>query len=136
MKLSKLITYALLAGLCPNVRAEEPMTDAEHFAENFQTLFVFEMNRHGARSHYMGTSHLPTGFWGPGVKDGFLTWKGRVQHQQMGLSRREEYIKQKKLLSEKFDPKEILSMSTFKERCHDSGVFFLHGLFPLQNIKF
>jgi len=47
------------------------------------------------------------------------------------MSRRNEYIKGKKFLSEEYDPKEILAMSTFKQRCAKSAEFWMHGLYPL-----
>ena len=73
------------------------------------------MIRHGARSHELKIkSQIPDGYFGEGVLPGYLTDKGRIQHQNIGLSRRNEYIKGKKFLSEIFDQHEILSMSTFK----------------------
>ena len=41
----------------------------DDFNENYETLFVFEMIRHGARSHYLKTPNLPNPdtYWGPGV---------------------------------------------------------------------
>ena len=102
-----------------------------------ETLFVFEMIRHGARSI---DSHLhktiPDGFFGANVKIGELTDTGRIQHMSIGHQRRNEYIKEKRLLSEVYNPREILSMSTFKQRCLESGRYFMHGLYPLQDIQF
>jgi hypothetical protein len=52
------------------------------------------------------------------------------------MDRRREYVDKKGFLSAEFDPSEILSMSTFKQRCAVSGLYFFHGLYPLQNINF
>lgn len=97
----------------------------------FETMFVFEMARHGARSHYMDSPNLPEGYFGPGVEAGFVTDLGKLQHMRNGLSRRQEYVVEKKLLSQNYDPNEILSLSTFKQRCAVSGEFMIHGLYPL-----
>jgi hypothetical protein len=99
-------------------------------------MFVFEMNRHGARSHYMESPNMPEGYFGEGVKAGYLTKIGRMQHLRIGLERREEYVKGKKLLSEEYNPEEILVMATFKQRCAVSGLYYLHGLYPAQDIRF
>ena len=48
------------------------------FNENFNTIFVFEMNRHGARSHYMKNPKLTKNFFGEGVEPGYITDIGRV----------------------------------------------------------
>ena len=54
----------------------------------------------------------------------------------IGFNRRKEYVDDKKLLKEAYDPKEILSIATFKERCIESGLWFLRGLYPISDIKF
>ena len=54
----------------------------------------------------------------------------------IGHDRRKEYIKEKGLLSETYNPNEILSMSTFKQRCAVSGEYLLRGLYPLQDIRY
>ena len=45
---------------------------------NFETLFVFEMARHGARSHYMDSPNIPEGYFGEGVEAGFVTALGKL----------------------------------------------------------
>jgi hypothetical protein len=37
------------------------------FNDNFKTIFVFEMNRHGARSSHIDNPKLPKNFYGDGV---------------------------------------------------------------------
>ena len=54
----------------------------------------------------------------------------------IGFNRRKEYVNEKKLLKETYDPKEILSIATFKERCIESGLLFLRGLYPMNDLKF
>ena len=54
----------------------------------------------------------------------------------IGFDRRKEYVIDKKLLKEVYDPKEILSIATFKERCIESGLWFLRGLYPMSDLKF
>ena len=54
----------------------------------------------------------------------------------IGFDRRKEYVNGKKLLKESYDPKEILSIATFKERCIESGLWFLRGLYPMNDLKF
>jgi hypothetical protein len=39
-------------------------------------------------------------------------------------------------MSESYDPREILSIATFKERCIESGDWYLRGMFPLSDLKF
>ncbi len=55
---------------------------------------------------------------------------------EIGFNRRKEYVNEKKLLKETYDPKEILSIATFKERCIESGLWFLRGLYPMNDLKF
>jgi hypothetical protein len=59
-----------------------------------------------------------------------------MQLLRVGLERRREYVQGKKFLSENYDPDEILAMATFKQRCSLSGLFFIHGLYPTQDIRF
>ena len=96
------------------VAAKNPAT-AEEFAQNYETIFVMELARHGARSHeWMKSSPVPASYFGPGVGPGFVTDLGRIQHLRNGLDRRREYVLAKGLLSPEYNPDEILSMSTFK----------------------
>jgi hypothetical protein len=87
-----------------------------------------EYIRHGARSHY--EDNVPSEFFG-GIKKGYVTQKGKIDHVRIGQARRKEYVQEKKLLSGEYNPREILSLSTFKQRCVTSGQFYLRGLYPL-----
>ena len=59
-----------------------------------------------------------------------------MQQIGIGLNRRKDYVVEKKLLSQDYQPKEILSIATFKERCLESGHWFLKGMYPLNDIVF
>jgi len=107
------------------------------YSDSHKSVFVFEMIRHGSRSHIMNlNSPVPPDFFGQDVQKGELTDLGRWQHIRRGLERRREYIHAKKFLSEDYNPKEIMSFSTSVQRCVESGKHFLHGLYPLQDIKY
>lgn len=84
--------------------------------------------RHGARSH--NEDNKPPSFF-DGAPKGHLTLKGRVEQRRIGQHRRREYIVEKKFIKEEYDPKEILSIATFRERCIESGRHYLEGMFPL-----
>jgi len=86
--------------------------------QDLETLFVIEFIRHGARSHY--EDNVPASFF-DGVKKGHVTKNRKVDHTRIGASRRKEYVTEKKFLSEKYTPSEILSLSTFVQRCSTSG---------------
>ena len=47
-----------------------------------------------------------------------------------------EYVNEKGFLSEQYNPKEVLAIATFKERCVASGQFFLKGLYPLESHRY
>ena len=89
------------------------------------------MIRHAARSHE--EPHAQEFF---GVSKGYATPQGKIEAKRIGLQRRNEYVHEKKLLKEEYDPRQILSLSTFKPRCAVSGDFFLQGLYPLHEIQF
>jgi len=69
------------------------------------------MIRHGARSHYEDS--VPPEYF-DGVKKGYVTPKGSLEHRRIGFQRRKEYVQKKRFLSEEYKPSEILTMSTFK----------------------
>lgn len=94
---------------------------------------MIEIIRHGARSHYEDS--VPAEYF-DGVKKGYVTPKGSLEHRRIGLDRRDEYIYKKKFLSDDYKPGEILSMSTFKQRCATSGEFFLSGLYPFTDLSY
>ena len=122
--MKKFLILSTLAAAWDEVSARDDL--------GYETLFVLEMNRHGARSPMYGLpSPVPKDLFKVGK--GQLTGLGFLQHQQLGLERRREYIIEKGLLSEKFDSDEFLSVSTHLKRTYDSGLGFLTGLYPLQS---
>ncbi|TNV77816.1 hypothetical protein FGO68_gene13688 [Halteria grandinella] len=94
-----------------------------------ETIFVVEFIRHGARSHFENRSIFED------VGQGELTQKGEAQMLQIGLQRRQEYVFKKRLLSERYNQREIIAIATFKNRCIMSGELFLRGIYPLQDIE-
>jgi len=57
----------LISPFHPSYQKEQEFVNEDPFSINYKTIFVFEMNRHGARSHYMENPDLPKNYWGPGV---------------------------------------------------------------------
>ena len=51
-------------------------------------------------------------------------------HFLLGIRNRQRYIEDKKFLSEKYDPREILIYSTYKNRTIDSVNSQIQGLYP------
>ena len=95
-------------------------------------VFLLTLFRHGARSptkYYNESSHLDYLFekWD---SPGELTPTGRRMHYALGLRNREIYINQKRFLSEKFDPHEILVYCTSYNRTLESVASQLQGLYP------
>ena len=127
MEIIKYLTLGLLG--------VQPKSIYEGYSEGHETVFVLELIRHGSRSHYLD-SPIPKDFFGEGVEPGFLTEGGRLQHLRNGFNRRSEYIHGKQFLSSTFSPDEVLSLSTFKQRCAVSGEFFLKGLYPLEETAY
>jgi hypothetical protein len=94
---------------------------------------VADYMRHGARSH--NEDNRDPSFF-DGAQKGHLTHKGRVEQRRVGQQRRREYIKEKRFLKEEYDPSEILSIATFRERCIESGRHYLEGMYPLTDLCF
>jgi hypothetical protein len=59
-----------------------------------------------------------------------LTAIGQRMHFLLGIRNRQRYIEEKKFLSEKYDPHELLIYSTYKNRTIDSATAQLQGLYP------
>ena len=55
---------------------------------------------------------------------------------RVGFARRREYITEKRFLSEKYKKNEVMSIATFKKRCVTSGEYYLHGLYPMEDLRF
>ena len=95
-------------------------------------VFLMTHIRHGARApqnYYNLSEHLDYVLesWN---NPGELTPIGQRMHYALGLHNREKYITQKKFLSEKFDPHEILIYSTKFNRTLLSVSSFFQGLYP------
>ena len=89
------------------------------------------MNRHGARSSHSNLkTNVPKDHFGKGVGNGELTTLGRLQHHNLGLQRRREYIHEKEFLSPNYDIREIVSLSTYRSRCVYSGNSFWQAMYP------
>ena len=84
----------------------------------YETHFLVEFVRHGARAHY--EDNVPASFFG-GVGKGELTEKGKDESYRIGLDRKKEYIQGKRFLKQRNMKEEVISISTFKNRCLDSG---------------
>lgn len=96
-----------------------------------QIRFAFEIFRHGARSPYNELTEDYVDWFGKkwsGVKE--LTGVGLRQHYLLGRIYNEKYIKEGKLLSEAFDPREIYIISTDSNRTILSANAQLQGLYP------
>ena len=85
---------------------------------------VFEVTRHGARGS-LNTEYFNSTFWPRGE----LTQVGKRQHYLIGQQVRDKYIKEKKLLSERYNPKEVLVRSTNMNRTIESALSQLVGLY-------
>lgn len=93
--------------------------------------FVFEMLRHGARAptdNLDGNSEDWFGFKWSGVKE--LTNVGLRQSYLTGYSDYLRYIRDKKFLSETFDPREVYLISTDSHRTLLTANAHLQGLYP------
>jgi acid phosphatase/lysosomal acid phosphatase/prostatic aicd phosphatase len=84
--------------------------------------------RHGARaSIFDGDSDYMKEYWKVPKE---LTGVGERMHYLLGLRNRERYIKEKKLLSEKFNTNELKVISTGVKRTIVSVLSQLQGLYP------
>ena len=101
------------------------------YISNQELRFVFEMLRHGARAP---TDNLDEnsedwfGFKWSGVKE--LTNVGLRQSYLTGYSDYLRYIRDKKFLSETFDPREVYLISTDSHRTLLTANAHLQGLYP------
>eukprot|EP00347_Sterkiella_histriomuscorum_P010108 403338639 len=106
----------------------------ESYLKYFETIFVVDLIRHGARSHYLPHTHIPQDFF-DNAKQGHLTRRGRIDSVRLGQARRKEYVIDKKYLDEKYNPKQILQIATFKERCVETAFNYLSGLYQLEDFN-
>ncbi|KAL4476252.1 hypothetical protein ABPG74_009985 [Tetrahymena malaccensis] len=66
---------------------------------------------------------------------GHLTQIGMLQQKKLGQIIREEYINEKKLISNNYDINEISVYSSNSSRCLQSANSFMQGLYPEESIK-
>ena len=128
-----LTSFIFVPSIAQNVNFNFLTLNQNITTSNYRTLFVAEFIRHGARSHY--EDNVPASFFG-GIQKGHLTEKGRIESLRIGMQRRNEYVNTKKFLKEDQMRKEIVSISTFKERCLDTGKLVLQGMYPFQDLTF
>ena len=86
-------------------------------------IFVMTHFRHGSRAPsklYDKKNYLDYAkeFWKDSEE---LTAIGQRMHFLLGIRNRQRYIEEKKFLSEKYDPHELLIYSTYKNRTIDSA---------------
>ena len=96
-------------------------------------VFLLTHFRHGSRApqrFYSGYQDYVKETW---EKPGELTGSGQRMHYLLGLRNRIKYVNEKKFLSEKFDPHEILIYSSPFNRTIGSVAAQLQGLYP-QNL--
>ena len=98
-------------------------------------VFLTTHFRHGARAPrgYIDEKELLDYALEKWDNPGELTGMGQRMHYILGLRNREKYIIQKKFLSEKFDPHEILIYSTSFNRTLLSAASQLQGLYPIKD---
>ena len=95
-------------------------------------IFVMTHFRHGSRApskYYDEKNYLDyvKQYWKDSSE---LTAIGQRMHFLLGIRNRQRYIENKKFLSEKYDPREILIYSTYKNRTIDSVNSQIQGLYP------
>ena len=100
--------------------------------DNDRLIFVMTHFRHGARApqHFFNQAEYKDYIkqnWG---NPGELTGVGQRSHYLLGLRNRKRYVDEKKFLSEKFDPHEILIYSSPFNRTIISVASQLQGLYP------
>ena len=97
-----------------------------------QMIFAEVYTRHGARSPTdlsKGGEDFINEIW---ADRGELTSVGYRMHYVLGMRNRNRYVKKYKLVSENFDPHELLIFSTEKNRTILSMVSHLQGLYPIH----
>ena len=99
-------------------------------------LFAFQMNRHGARSPHDGIVNGKDIFEEEWPENYELSNMGKRQLYLLGCKARHRYIPE--LISESYNPSQILIKSTDTNRTIESIYSFLQGLYPQgtgQNIN-
>ena len=100
------------------------------FSQNETILFVFQMNRNGARAPDFGVNNGSDLYLEKWNSNGELSNVGKRQQYLLGVKSRKKYIENYKLLSEYYNPQEIFIKSTDYNRTIESAYSFIQGLYP------
>ena len=96
-------------------------------------LFVLTHFRHGARAPLSLNKNNYDSFNQLWSNPGELTVVGQRMHYILGLHNHEKYIKEKKFLSENYNPNEIYILSTNHNRTIQSALAQIQGLYYLNS---
>ena len=96
-------------------------------------LFVLTHFRHGARAPLSLNKNNYDSFNQLWSNPGELTVVGQRMHYILGLHNHEKYIKEKKFLSENYNPNEIYILSTNYNRTIQSALAQIQGLYYLNS---
>ena len=101
-----------------------------------ELIFVLTHFRHGARAPIFKADSHSDYFGYKWESPSQLTPVGFRMHYILGLSNQYKYMKEKNFLSKKFDPHEVLIMSTDFNRTINSALAQLQGMYPLNNSEY
>ena len=104
-----------------------------HLSDNL--VFLYTHYRHGARGPTKLNNHYLDNVGEKWTELGELTGIGERMHYLLGLRNRQKYIEQKKFLSDKFDPHQMLIYSTDANRTLVSCASQLQGWYPQRADK-
>ena len=100
---------------------------------SYRLVFLYTHFRHGARAPLDVNDSFIDILGEKWTNPGELTGIGQRMHYLLGLRNRIKCIKNEKLLSEKFDPPEILIFTTDRNRTMVSLASQLQGLYPQKD---
>ena len=95
-----------------------------------KVIYAWQMHRHGARAPYLGVTNYTDFYKEKWIDKEELTYMGKRMLYLLGVKARKKYVVEKKLLSEKYSPQEILIRSTDVNRTIESVECFIQGLYP------
>ena len=98
-------------------------------SSNETVLFVFQMNRNGARAPNSGVNNGKDIYFEKWISNGELSNVGKRQQYLLGVKARKKYIEKYNLLSESYNPQEIYIKSTDNNRTIESIYSFIQGLY-------
>ena len=100
------------------------------FSKDDILVFLYTHFRHGARAPLKINNTFYDKFGEKWTNPSQLTGIGQRMHYLLGLRNRKKYIKKEKLLSESFNPHEILIYSSNSNRTMVSASSQLQGFYP------